>query len=235
MKKKLLLIPCATLLFCASFSQIRSTSAIEIKAEGEETSIVAEETSVVSEDTSAPIEETSSTASELTPEETESLIDDASQWIQDKIIPIIGSFSIATLISIIVSIATALWKKHGDKVIGELISNQGGKIQNFEKVISELKSQSSEQKQFYETTFDELNKMLQDTSITMDKVSELAKETAELIAKQNGKIEEVEKMKTAIEVSCNLVAKSLSLSQEAVKSGIAEDAQKLVDTMKGGE
>ena len=69
MKKKLLLIPCATLLFCASFSQIRPSSVIEVKAEGEE------ETSIVTEEKSAPIEETSSEG-ELTPEETESIVDD---------------------------------------------------------------------------------------------------------------------------------------------------------------
>lgn len=179
-------------------------------------------------------EATSETTSADTSQEEPGIIEKASSWIEDKVIPIVGGFSIATLVSVLVSIVTAVTKALGDKSNRKIILGQNEIVAALEEKVKTLMAENAQFAKFQSDTLNAYQKALNEVGITMEQVANYAKSITEQVATQNFKIEQVEKMKDSIEVSCDLIAKTLALSEAAVKSGIAKDAQRLVLTLKGG-
>jgi len=217
MKKKIILGFVALTVFCGSLALSISLSQRpqSLMAEGEASSIVS--SSEVVSSTSEDV--TSGTAEE------EHWYTEALSWIENKVVPLVGTISIASIMGTIVSVVTAISKHKGDKKNSIIINGQDAKIVALE--LSEKAHQEYEQKML-----EQFSVTLTETAKTMAMVSNYAKTTAELVANQNGEIEKVKKMKESIDLSCDLIAKSMALSDVAVKSGIAQDAQKLVDNLK---
>lgn len=152
----------------------------------------------------------------------------ASKWIEDKVIPLLGGVSIATVISSAIAVVTAFLKYRGDKSNRSIIGSQDAKIEALEQIVETLKREQADMMAKYTVTLNE-------TSLKMENVANYAKTISEQVTEQNGRIETVEKMKQSIDVSCTLIAKTLALSDVAVKSGIAKDAQRLVQTLSNEE
>ena len=217
MKKRLLLGLSAIALFGGSLAigiTIKE-SLTPVNAEGESTSVVS------SESTSSST--TSSTTA--TSEDKETWYKQIMEWVDNKVIPLLGGISIVSLLTGATSITTAISKHRGDKKNEIIIMNQDAQI-------AELKAKELEHQEYEEKMLQQFNVTLTETSKTMILVSNYAKATAELVATQNGQIKKVEAMKNAIDTSCTLIAKSLALTDVAVKSGIAQDAQNLVNNLK---
>lgn len=222
---------------CASGVAIGATSAIGVNAEGEG---VSEETSLpVSEETSA--EETQSESvevsnSEEAEEKTDALkeaYDKIYGWVNEKVVPLMGGVTVASVMSAIVAIATAIMKHRGDIKNKALLEGQSEKVEVLKALVEVLKANEDEMYKTYSEVFEKL-------SATTEITANQAKTIAELVAEQNGQIAKVEKMKESIEVACELISKSLALSETAVKSGVAQDAKKLIENLKevsgnGGE
>lgn len=222
---------------CASGVAIGATSAIGVKAEGEG---VSEETSLpVSEEIST--EETRSESVEVsTSEETEEKTDALKEaydkiygWVNEKVVPLMGGVTVASVMSAIVAIATAIMKHRGDIKNKALLEGQSEKVEVLKALVEVLKANEDEMYKTYSEVFEKL-------SATTEITANQAKTIAELVAEQNSQIAKVEKMKESIEVACELISKSLALSEAAVKSGVAQDAKKLIENLKevsgnGGE
>ncbi len=224
MMKKLLLALGAIALMGGSLTVAYSAqSPMPVNAEGETSEVEA----------SVDYEETG----ESTIKET---YDKVVAWAKDTVMPIFGGISVLSLVGMVVSIATAFAKMKGDKANRAVIIAQDEVVAKLKAQVEELKAELGEQSKFENEILENYKATLLETSATMAQVANYAKTTAELVESQNHKIAKVEKMKNTIEVSCDLVAKSLALSEVAVKSGIAQDAQKLVANLKevnkdGGE
>lgn len=221
---------------CASGVAIGATSAIGVNAEGEG---VSEETSLpASEETSA--EETQSESGEVSASEAEGeanalkeAYDKIYGWVNEKVVPLMGGVTVASVMSAIVAIATAIMKHRGDVKNKALLEGQSEKVEVLKALVEVLKTNEDEMYKTYTEVFEKL-------SATTELTANQAKTIAELVAEQNGQIAKVEKMKESIEVACELISKSLALSETAVKSGVAQDAKKLIENLKevsgnGGE
>ena len=221
---------------CASGVAIGATSAIGVNAEGEG---VSEETSLpASEETSA--EETQSESGEVSASEAEGeanalkeAYDKIYGWVNEKVVPLMGGVTVASVMSAIVAIATAIMKHRGDVKNKALLEGQSEKVEVLKALVEVLKANEDEMYKTYTEVFEKL-------SATTELTANQAKTIAELVAEQNGQIAKVEKMKESIEVACELISKSLALSETAVKSGVAQDAKKLIENLKevsgnGGE
>ena len=221
---------------CASGVAIGATSAIGVRAEGEG---VSEETSLpASEETSA--EETQSESGEVSTSEAEGeanalkeAYDKVYGWVNEKVVPLMGGVTVASVMSAIVAIATAIMKHRGDVKNKALLEGQSEKVEVLKALVEVLKTNEDEMYKTYTEVFEKL-------STTTELTANQAKTIAELVAEQNGQIAKVEKMKESIEVACELISKSLALSETAVKSGVAQDAKKLIENLKevsgnGGE
>ena len=221
---------------CASGVAIGATSAIGVNAEGEG---VSEETSLpASEETST--EETQSESGEVSASEAEGeanafkeAYDKVYGWVNEKVVPLMGGVTVASVMSAIVAIATAIMKHRGDIKNKALLEGQSEKVEVLKALVEVLKTNEDEMYKTYTEVFEKL-------SATTELTANQAKTIAELVAEQNGQIAKVEKMKESIEVACELISKSLALSETAVKSGVAQDAKKLIENLKevsgnGGE
>ena len=221
---------------CASGVAIGATSAIGVNAEGEG---VSEETSLpASEETSS--EETQSEGGEVSTSEAEGeanalkeAYDKVYGWVNEKVVPLMGGVTVASVMSAIVAIATAIMKHRGDIKNKALLEGQSEKVEVLKALVEVLKTNEDEMYKTYTEVFEKL-------SATTELTANQAKTIAELVAEQNGQIAKVEKMKESIEVACELISKSLALSETAVKSGVAQDAKKLIENLKevsgnGGE
>ncbi len=171
---------------------------------------------------SKPLEAYAETSEPAVVDAQEPVVEKAS-WIEEKIIPIIGSFSVANLVGIIVTIATAITKTVGDKSVKKQLEGALERINGFEEKIAELKEHHAQ----------EIEK-LASTEMDIEKFVELAKLLKETLDSQTEEIEGVAEMKETLDALCSLIAKALSLSKEAVKSGIAKDAQRLIVSLNGG-
>lgn len=216
---------------CAYGVAIGATSAIGVYAEGEG----------VSEETSFPVsEETQSESGEVSASETEGeanalkeAYDKVYGWVNEKVVPLMGGVTVASVMSAIVAIATAIMKHRGDVKNKALLEGQSEKVEVLKALVEVLKTNEDEMYKTYTEVFEKL-------SATTELTANQAKTIAELVAEQNGQIAKVEKMKESIEVACELISKSLALSETAVKSGVAQDAKKLIENLKevsgnGGE
>lgn len=217
MKKRIILGLAAFTLFAGSLAfGLNAANPICVHADGE---------------TSEPISSESLNQSD---EGQQGVVAKAQDWIENKVVPLLGGVSIATVVGIAVSIITAITKAKGDKTNRSLIVSQDGKILELNAIVDKLKSELDKSHEFEAKMLENYTVTLTETSKTMESVSNYAKSIAEQVAAQNIKIENIEKMKSSIEVSCDLVAKALALSEVAVKSGIAKDAVALVENLKGG-
>lgn len=178
--------------------------------------------------------EGSEISSEVVEVEEKTPYQQATEWIKDKVIPIFGGISVATLVSAGVSIATAVAKISGDRKNRKVILDQNAVVDDLQGKVTALTAENKAYQEFSKQMLDNYETVLGQTYEVLQQVSDSAKAITEEVAAQNIRIEKVEKMKTTIEASCDLIAKSLALSEVAVKSGIAQDAQKLVDSLQGG-
>lgn len=216
MKKRILLGLAAFALFAGSLAfSLNAANPICVHAEGE---------------TSEPISSESLNQSD---EEKTGVVVQVHDWYENKVVPILGGVSVATVVGIAVSIITAITKAKGDKTNSKIIKDQDQKIEALEQQVEALKRENKEMKEHQKLMLEQFTVTLNETSTKMNQVANYAKTTAEMVVAQNGKIDRVTKMKDAIEASCDLTAKTIALSDVAVKSGIAKDAQKLVASLKG--
>lgn len=175
-----------------------------------------------------------STEESVVEEEPKSPYAQATEWIKDKVIPIFGGISVATLVSAGVSVATAVAKISGDRKNRKVILDQNAVVDDLQGKVTALTAENKAYQEFSQEMLENYQNVLGETYKVMEQVSEYAKHMTEEVASQNIRIANVERMKDSIEASCNLIAKSLALSEVAVKSGIAQDAQRLVDSLQGG-
>lgn len=216
---------------CASGVAIGATSAIGVNAEGEG---VSEETSLpASEETQSESGEVSTSEAEGEANALKEAYDKVYGWVNEKVVPLMGGVTVASVMSAIVAIATAIMKHRGDIKNKALLEGQSEKVEVLKALVEVLKTNEDEMYKTYTEVFEKL-------SATTELTANQAKTIAELVAEQNGQIAKVEKMKESIEVACELISKSLALSETAVKSGVAQDAKKLIENLKevsgnGGE
>lgn len=216
---------------CASGVAIGATSAIGVNAEGEG---VSEETSLLaSEETKSESGEVSTSEAEGEANALKEAYDKIYGWVNEKVVPLMGGVTVASVMSAIVAIATAIMKHRGDVKNKALLEGQSEKVEVLKALVEVLKANEDEMYKTYTEVFEKL-------SATTELTANQAKTIAELVAEQNGQIAKVEKMKESIEVACELISKSLALSETAVKSGVAQDAKKLIENLKevsgnGGE
>lgn len=200
------------LLFAAvSLAALAMCGFIAVKTPAQTVAAESEELAEISQESSA----------EQAAEEPKQEEPTVSQWISDKIIPIVSGFSIANVVGIVVAIVTAISKARGDKKTSLEIREVKKEFDAFQKDYSEFIKSSNDLLEHYKLTFDS-------ATTIMTEVVKSAKSMTDGLKEQNYRIENVENMKASIETACRLIAKSLALSDVAVKSGIAEDAQKLI-------
>lgn len=155
-------------------------------------------------------------------------------WIEDKIIPIVSGFSVANLVGIAISIGSVFIKRRYDKKDENRSIAQDNRILELEAKVAALVSENEMAAAFQKDFLEQFQITLNDANAAMGTVTNYAKAITEQVAAQNIKIEHVEEMKESLDASCILVAKALALSDVAVKSGIAKDAQRLVSNLQGG-
>lgn len=155
-------------------------------------------------------------------------------WIEDKIIPIVSGFSVANLVGIAISIGSVFIKRRYDKKDENRSIAQDNRILELEAKVATLVSENEMAATFQKDFLEQFQITLNDANAAMGTVTNYAKAITEQVAAQNIKIEHVEEMKESLDASCILVAKALALSDVAVKSGIAKDAQRLVSNLQGG-
>lgn len=230
MKNKLLLALGSLALIGGSLTLALSSEPSALLADGE--SEVVSSSEIVEESSEPEAIESSEAVSEEADKTIEDYYHIATNWIEDKIIPLVGSVSIASVLGTIVAVVTAFTKAKGDKANKLLIELQNAKIVALESCVARLEQANENYQKYQNEVMEDFKVTLVETTANVDKVANYAKTTADMIASQNSHIANVEKMKNVLEVSCNLTAKSLALSEVAVKSGIAKDAQKLIATLK---
>lgn len=223
MKKMKLLIPIAMLGLFGSFA-FTMESPMPVLADAAE-----ENTSVVSESAEDASGDEAASAGTAASEDEGGAIKEAYNkvygWINEKIVPLLGGATLASVLSAIVAVASAILKHRGDVKSKTLIEGQNEKVELLKALVEVLKSNEDEMYKTYNEVFEKL-------SATTEVTANQSKAIAELVAEQNSKIAQVEKMKDSIEVACDLIAKSLALSETAVRSGVAQDAKKLIENLK---
>lgn len=163
--------------------------------------------------------------------EAETWYEDAIGWVENKIIPIMGSSAVVSILSAATAVGTALAKRAGDKKTKKVIELQSASLSNLEKAIQDMAKIQATSIDGYEESYKSAMKCLEQASKQVEEMGSIAKE-------QTAKMENVVAMKESIDASSRLIAKALALSREAVKSGIASDAQTIVSRIcrkEGGQ
>lgn len=200
-------------------------------AEGEE-AITSKTSEVTSETASEIVSEVSSSevaSSEPiipNPEEEEAhWYDKAFEWVDNKVIPLVGTTTITTIVSLLITIAVAVLKRKGDKRNAALINGQSEDIKAF--------------KEAQQSLIEGLNSL----------VDGLAKGNAELaqqietlkanyetalgdLRKQTADLDAIKAFKSTLDKMTLLSAKSLTMDKEAVKSGLAKQAKRIADSLE---
>lgn len=153
----------------------------------------------------------------------ESKIIAAAKWIEERIVPLFGGVSVISILSSIAAGVSAFLKVRSDRKSRALILIQDKKIEALE-----------EANKAYSKKLADVEEQYISIAKSATQLVEVSKNMCAAIEQQSVRIENVERMKGAVEISCNLIAKALALTDAAVKSGIAEDAQALVATFQGG-
>ena len=179
-----------------------------------------EESSLVQE------EPVSSEQSEEKPEEDKTVADyyhTATDWIENKIIPIIGGFSIGTGVSIIVSIATAVLKWRWDK--------------RNNLMFQAMQEEAKAAKQGLEISAEDLRKAILAISEAINLLEQSKSVTSVTLSTVREQLEQEKRileLRETLRSMMDLMAKTIALSKEAVESGMAEDAMALVKALEGG-
>lgn len=188
---------------------------------------------VVEEESTSSYEEEIG-SSQITEEDKATLIGKAANWIEEKVVPIFGFLTIGNVLTVVGFIVTLVMKFKGEKKYKTerktdndnytgLVTALTEKVISLENKVAELETADSKRS-------DDYTKMAAD----VEKIITTAKDVVDVAEKQNENIGSVVDMKRVIEVSCKLMAKSMSLSEDAVKKGVAEEALKLIKTIEGG-
>ena len=185
--------------------------------------------SVAEEQSTSQVESSEPISSEFLnkSEDPETIVTKATGWIENKVIPLLGGFSIANLVGIVVAVVTALTKHRGDKALTREINVQSATIENVTFRVNALNAEVKEK-------LKQISDAYEKAYMVMVKANEAFDEIAKIAVDQNVNIKKVEEMKLALNTACDLMAKSISLSDAAVKSGIAEQALQLIANMQGG-
>ncbi len=173
-------------------------------------------------------------SSQIAEEDKATLISKAANWIEEKVVPIFGFLTIGNVLTVVGFIVTLVMKFKGEKKykterktdndnITGLVTALTEKVVLLENKVAELETADSKRS-------DDYTKMATD----VEKIIITAQDVVGVAKKQNENIGSVVDMKRVIEVSCKLMAKSMSLSEDAVKKGVAEEALKLIKTIEGG-
>lgn len=167
-------------------------------------------------------------------EDKATLISKAANWIEEKVVPIFGFLTIGNVLTVVGFIVTLVMKFKGEKKYKTerktdndnytaLVTALTEKVVLLENKVVLLETADSKRS-------DDYTKMAAD----VEKIIITAQDVVGVAKKQNENIGSVVDMKRVIEVSCKLMAKSMSLSEDAVKKGVAEEALKLIKTIEGG-
>lgn len=190
--------------------------------------------SQVIEEESAPSYEEEIESSQIAEEEKVTIVSKAASWIEEKVVPIFGFLTIGNVLTVVGFIVTLVMKFKGEKKYKTerktdndnytgLVTALTEKVISLENKVAELETADSKRS-------DDYTKMAAD----VEKIIITAQDVVGVAKKQNENIGSVVDMKRVIEVSCKLMAKSMSLSEDAVKKGVAEEAMKLIKTIEGG-
>ena len=189
---------------------------------------------VVEEESLSSSLEVEVASSQLADEEKTTIVSKAASWIEEKIVPLFGFVTVSNVLTIVGFIFTLVFKFKGEKKYKTerktdndnytaLVANLAEKVTSLENKVAELETADSKRS-------DDYTKMAAD----VEKIIITAKDVVGVAKEQNENIGNVVDMKRVIEVSCKLMAKSMSLSEDAVKKGVAEEALKLIKTIEGG-
>lgn len=190
-------------------------------------------TSITSEVTSEASSSVSSSVSEAVPEQPvgdveaeEHWYDKAFEWVDNKVIPLVGTTTVTTVVSLLITIVIAVLKRKGDKRNEALINGQADNIKTF--------------KEAQQSLIAGLNVLVDGLAKSN---AELAKQVGTLKAdyetalsdlrKQTKSLEAVKGFKSTLDQITLLNAKTLQMDKEAVKSGLAKQAKRIVDSLEG--
>lgn len=230
--KKFILFLSALFLFCLSSCAVKADVRPMARALDNEEEITSSQ--VIEEESASSYEEEIS-SSQIAEEEKVTIVSKAANWIEEKIVPLFGFVTVSNVLTIVGFIATLVMKFKGEKKYKTERKTDNdayiAKINSLEEKIGVLENKV----ELLEIADNNHSAEWAKMSENVEKIIITAEDVFGVAKEQNDNLINVANMKTAIEVSCKLMAKSLALSDVAVKSGIAEDAQKLIKTIEGGD
>ena len=222
MKKIALFLPTVSLMALSAFTIGSANNQIAAYATSEEEPLVSE---TVSEEVSQEDQKPAESQQDSKEKEVVKFVLETFKALEDKIIPIVGGFSVANVVGIVIAIVTALWKSKGDKANSVLIKGQNTVVEALKNEVQTLETANENLTAF-------CKEMLESFKGTLEAMQPLAGDVKNVLValeEQNIHIANVEAMKRSVDVSNDLIAKFLSIDPESVKAGIAEEARKLVE------
>lgn len=148
---------------------------------------------------------------------------ESSNWIEEKIVPIVGAFSVGNFFAGAIAITTAITKLRSDKTLKRKYDEQQARLTALEERIRLLSEKDESMGQVFEQA---------QSAITS--LRDAQEETLKTLREQNKKVMEVISLKDTLEGMCTLIERAFSLSDSAVKSGVAKEAKRLVSSMRHG-
>lgn len=159
--------------------------------------------------------------------------EEALRWVGDKVVPIVGSSAVVTFVGMATSIVTAIAKRKGDKKNALLIQAQDAKIALFESLEAERSKREEERARREEEMKTAYVEALGKSTALLEEAAKQAKAAAGSVAEQGEALRKVARMRDSIDASCRLIAKSMALSEVAVRSGMAADAKRIAESVRG--
>lgn len=206
-------------------------SPLRTYAEGEEAS-TSEVSEVISEVSSEVISEVTSSEpitpnpEEPTPEEEEAhWYDKAFEWVDNKVIPLVGTTTVTTVVSLLITIAVTILKRKGDKKNAALINGQSEDIKTFKEAQQSLIAGLNVLVDGIAKSNGELAKQIETLKTNYEAALEDLK-------KQATDVEAIKGFKSTLDQITLLNAKQIMLDKEAVKSGLAKQAKRISDTLE---
>lgn len=160
--------------------------------------------------------------------EVEGVVDKALEWVENKIVPLLGGVSIATILSALISVASSVIKSKLDKKNENLINGQDEKISRLIGEVERLRALMEERKEEEAKALGRFADTLEETLAAMQEAGNYSKTITEQVSNQNEKIDSVERMKKSIDAICVLTSDLLAMSEQAVKNGIARQAVDII-------
>ena len=184
-------------------------------------------------------EEETSEVIESSQPETETTHTSKLDWIEEKVVPIIGGIGGIDLLVCAYYVTMSIIKYKGsktrDKKNDEKIVSIEKKIKEQDDAINGLTTAINNNTAAINNFVELFTKGFAANSEKTDGFIKASTVLLTKIEEQNAGIVKVTKLKDVIEASCGLTAKALAFTDAAVKSGVAEEALKLVETLKGGD